>query len=251
MCDKCDKSDKRIQSNEQEVCEELVSPEFEKEGVQGNESEKKETEEERKKERGSKAEEVRGKGSEEVEGDAMDWTVVTRRTRKKRTEGQGAVSEDKRTLKSRDRTIQIFVKVDGCKVLPLEMSPNDKVGDVVRRILRRILSRVRCESRDVYVTSGGRVLRRSEELRSFGVVEGSTVCMSQRLRGGGVHNSKQQNKQKKRESSEQREKERQCQEHEVKGDAVEWDVTRAKERQGQEHEVKGDAVECDVTREKQ
>ena len=136
------------------------------------------------------------------------------------------------------------MKVDGCKVLPLEMSANDKVGDVVRRIL----SRVCCESRDVYVMGGERVLRRSEELSSCGVVEGSTVLMSERLRGGGVHKSKKQNKQKKRASSEQREQERQGQEHdEVKGDAAECDVTREKERQAQDHDVKGDAAECEVT----
>ena len=35
-----------------------------------------------------------------------------------------------------------------------------------------------------------------------------------------------------------RAKERQGQEHEVKGDVVEFDVSREKERQGQEHEVK-------------
>ena len=47
-------------------------------------------------------------------------------------------------------------------MLPLEMSPNDKVGDVVRRILGSVL----CGSRDVYLMSGGRVPRRTEELRS-------------------------------------------------------------------------------------
>ena len=115
----------------------------------------------------------------------MDWTVVTRRTRQKR-------SEEKRNSESGDSTIQIFVKVDGCNVLPQEMSPNDKVVDVVRRIR----CSVRCESRDVYVTSGGRVLRRSEELRSCGVVDGSTLFMSERLRGGGVHKSKKKEERK-------------------------------------------------------
>ena len=56
------------------------------------------------------------------------------------------------------------------------MSPNDKVGDVVKRIP----GSVRCERRGVHVTSGGRVLRRSEELRSCGGVDGSTVF---RVRG--------------------------------------------------------------------
>ena len=64
----------------------------------------------------------------------MDWTKVTRRMRQRRPQGQGEVSEEKRTSRSGRRTIQIFVKVDGCKALPLEVLPNDKVGDVVRRI---------------------------------------------------------------------------------------------------------------------
>ena len=34
----------------------------------------------------------------------------------------------------RQRAILIFVKVDGSKVLPLELSPRDKVGDIMRRI---------------------------------------------------------------------------------------------------------------------
>ena len=140
----------------------------------------------------------------------MDWTVVARRTRQKRSGGQGAVSEEKRTSKGGGRTLQIFVKVDGSKVPPLEMSPNDEVGDVP--------SSVRCGSRDVYGTSGGGVLRRSHELRSCRVVDGSTEFLSERLRGEAVLKSKKQNKQKKRQISEQLEKERHGQEHEVKGE---------------------------------
>ena len=112
---------------------------------------KKETKEERRKE-GVKhwvSEEIR------VKKDAMEWTVVTRRMRQKRSEGQRAVSEDKKTVESVNRTVQIFVKVDGCKVHPLAMSPKDKVGDIVGRILTRVC----CESRDVYVTGSGTVLR--------------------------------------------------------------------------------------------
>ena len=54
------------------------------------------------------------------------------------------------------------VMVGGCKVLSLEESPNDKVGEVVRRVQ----SSVRFGSRNVYVTSGGGLLRRNEEQRS-------------------------------------------------------------------------------------
>ena len=36
--------------------------------------------------------------------------------------------------RKRQRTIQIFANVDGSKALPLELSPRDKVGDIVSRI---------------------------------------------------------------------------------------------------------------------
>ena len=81
VCDASGKSDKRTPSNEQEVCEQLVSQESEKEGQK---EERKETEDDRKKERGSKADGVTGNESENVEKDVMDWKVVTRRTRQKR-----------------------------------------------------------------------------------------------------------------------------------------------------------------------
>ena len=46
-----------------------------------------------------------------------DWTVVTR------------------AKKHRKRTVQIFVKVDGSKVTPVEVSlTDDKVEDVMKRI---------------------------------------------------------------------------------------------------------------------
>ena len=44
------------------------------------------------------------------------------------------LSEEKQTSASADRTDQVFVKMDGCKTLPVEVSPNDKVGDILRRI---------------------------------------------------------------------------------------------------------------------
>ena len=82
----------------------------------------------------------------EVDEDAMDRTVVTRSTRQRRSQRQGAMSKGKMTSKSIDRAIQIFVKMDGCKTLPLEVSPNDKVGEVVRRIP----SSACCSKLDVY-----------------------------------------------------------------------------------------------------
>ena len=51
------------------------------------------------------------------------------------------------------RTVQIFVKVNGSKTFPLDVSLNDKVSDVVRRIPSNVCDR-KC---DVYVTCAGRV----------------------------------------------------------------------------------------------
>ena len=42
----------------------------------------------------------------------------------------------------------------------------------------------------MYVTSGGRVLRRGDKLRSCGVYDGSTVQVVSRIRGGGRHKDK-------------------------------------------------------------
>ena len=53
-------------------------------------------------------------GGEQVDKDVMGWTEVTRKRRK---------------------TVQIFVKVDGSKVTPMEVSPTeDKVEDVMRQV---------------------------------------------------------------------------------------------------------------------
>ena len=65
-----------------------------------------------------------------------------------------------RSTKQKRRTVQIFVKVDECKAFPLEVSPNDKVSDIVKRIPSSA-----CDNRhDVHVTYEGRE-RRVEELR--------------------------------------------------------------------------------------
>ena len=77
--------------------------------------------------------------------------------------------EDGKSCKS----VQIFVKVDGCRTVAMDVSQNDKVGDMMNRIPN---------GGDMYVKSGGRVLRRSDELRSCGVVDGSTVQVVSRMR---------------------------------------------------------------------
>ena len=66
--------------------------------------------------------------------------------------------------------------VDGSKTLPLEVSPRDKVDDIVKRF-----------SSSAYdgkqdVTCGGRVLREDDELKSGGVRDGSAVQVVGRMR---------------------------------------------------------------------
>ena len=77
----------------------------------------------------------------------------------------------------------------------MEVALNDKVSDMMRRIP---------SGGDVYVTSGGRVLRRSDELRSCGVVDGSTVQVVSRMRGGGRHKDKRSNAERKQAANQER-----------------------------------------------
>ena len=125
----------------------------------------KEERERRKSERGKK-EERRGaeeEGHKEVKKDVTDWTVVTRNKKKR-------------------KMIQIFVKVDGSKVTPMEVSLTDgKVEDVMRQIQK---------DEDVYVTMHGKALRRNEKLKSCGVTDGCTIQVTSRMRGGGRHKDK-------------------------------------------------------------
>ena len=81
------------------------------------------TREEREKEKGERKKERKGEGEreveegggEQVEEDVTGWTEVTRTRRRK--------------------MVQIFVKVDGSRVTPMEVSPaDDKVEDVMKRI---------------------------------------------------------------------------------------------------------------------
>ena len=109
-------------------------------------------------------------GSELVEKDVTGWTEVTRNKRKK--------------------VVQIFVKVDGMKTVVMEVSPEDKV--------QKILNTVSGSERDVYVTSGGRILRGSDKLKSCEVRDGSTVEVTSRMRGGGKHKDKKGKEEKKK-----------------------------------------------------
>ena len=104
-----------------------------------------------------------------VEKDVTGWTEVTRNKRKK--------------------MVQIFVKVDEMKTVVMEVSPEDKV--------QKILNTVSGSERDVYVTSGGRILRGSDKLKSCGVRDGSAVQVMSRMRGGGKHKEKNGKEEKK------------------------------------------------------
>ena len=113
-------------------------------------------------ETGEKGKEVQEKTYKEVEKDVTGWTEVTRNKRKK--------------------LVQIFVKVDGMKTVAMEVSPEDKV--------QKILNTVGKSDWDVYVMSGGRILRGSDKLKSGEVCDGSTVEVTSRMRGGGKHKDK-------------------------------------------------------------
>ena len=99
--------------------------------------------------------EARGGVKEAVEKDVMDG-------RSRRSRGQGGVTE--RTSKGVDRTIQIFVKVEG-RTLPVEMPPSDKVGDIVARVTSGACGETG-HVRDVR-REGAQEKRRAEELRTL------------------------------------------------------------------------------------
>ena len=89
--------------------------------------------------------------------------------------------------------VQIFVKVDGMKTVVMEVSPEDKV--------QKILNTVCKSDRDVYVTSGGRILKGGDKLKSCEVPDGSTVEVMSRMRGGGKHKDKKSKVDKKQAAS--------------------------------------------------
>ena len=130
----------------------------EEKGV-GEKRKKEEREDGKEERRGTEGERVVTKeGKEnEVEKNVTGWTLVTR--------------------KHRRRTVQIFVKVDGSKVTPMEVSlTDDKVEDVMRRIQK---------DEDACVTMQGKVLRTSENWKSCGVTDGCTIQVTSTMRGGG------------------------------------------------------------------
>ena len=133
----------------------------------GGERKEEERDQEGRKEEEKEDEEGRG---EQVEEDVTGWTEVTRKRRRK--------------------MIQIFVRVNGSKTSPMEVSlTDDRVEDVMRQIQK---------DEDAYVTSHGRVLKRSDKLKSCGVTDGCTIQVTSRMRGGGNHKDKKGKEEKKK-----------------------------------------------------
>ena len=122
---------------------------------------------------------VRRTESEQVDEDVTGWVEVRRRTRRRVHEDEGGKS---------CKTVQIFFKMDGSRTTAMYVAPNDKVSDMMKRIP---------SGGDMYVTSGGRVLRRSGGLRSCGVSDGCMVQVTSRMRGGRRHKDKKSKAEKK------------------------------------------------------
>ena len=118
--------------------------------------------------------EARGGVKEAVEKDVMDG-------RSRRSRGPGGVTE--RTSKGVDRTIQIFVKVEG-RTLPVEMSPSDKVGDIVVRVTSGACGETG-HVRDVR-REGAQEKRRAEELRTLRRKHSADYEQDARWRRSGV-----------------------------------------------------------------
>ena len=114
------------------------------------------------------AEMVSGRESEQVDEDETGWVEVRRRTRRRVVE-EGGNDEGGKSRKK----VQIFVKMNKSKTIAVDVSPNNKVSDMMKRIPN---------SGDMYETSGGRVLRGSDKLRSCGVSGGCTIQVKSRMR---------------------------------------------------------------------
>ena len=84
--------------------------------------------------------------------------------------------------RNKRKMVQIFVRVNGSKATPMEVSlTDDKVEDVMRRIRN---------DEDTYVTMNERVLKRREKLNSCEVTDECTIQVASRMRGGGKHKNK-------------------------------------------------------------
>ena len=128
---------------------------------------------------------VHEKEKDNVMRSGRRWTGKEREERR--------VTEDEKRQQGKD--VQ-----ENSKTVTIRVSPEKSVSALQRKIKHMTL----CPRGDAYVTLAGKVLTEWDMVKDCGVVDGSTVFVSERLRGGAVHKSKKQNKQKKREISERR-----------------------------------------------
>ena len=128
--------------------------------------------EERRKKRDAEEQECK-----QVKKDETGWTVVIRNKRQR-------------------KMVQVFVKVDGGKTSTMEVEMSDRVDDIVKK--------TPISDQDVYVTSGGRILRRRDKLESCEVRDGSILEVTSRMRGGGRHKDKKSKSEKKQTTNSQR-----------------------------------------------
>ena len=135
--------------------------------------------------RGRKEDKLRKRREQRVKEKEEEGTL----RKKSASRLRGCDGLDRRTRKKSRKTVQIFVKVDGPKVTPMEVTlTDDKVEDVMRRIQK---------DEDAYVTMQGKVLRTSEKLKSCGVTDGCTIQVTSRMRRGGRHKDKKTGSEKK------------------------------------------------------
>ena len=105
---------------------------------------------------------------------------------KRRTRHRSQQERNERSVKSSRREfkgIQIVVKVDNSNTSMTDATPSDKVSDITRKI--------------PYVTFEGRVLRRSDYVKTFGTSDGSTLQVPSEFRGGGQRKEKKSKAEKK------------------------------------------------------
>ena len=107
--------------------------------------------------RGRKEDKLRKRREQRVKEKEEEGTL----RKKSASRLRGCDGLDRRTRKKSRKTVQIFVKVDGPKVTPMEVTlTDDKVEDVMRRIQK---------DEDAYVTDARESAedkRKAEELRS-------------------------------------------------------------------------------------
>ena len=97
-----------------------------------------------------------GDTSKEAGEVKAEWVTVKRKSGKKEsTRNSGSVT-------------QIFVKMDSCKKVTQDVTPSDKVSDIMRRIPNNV-----CWSKgNIFVILGGRVLRWSDDMKTCCIEDG-------------------------------------------------------------------------------